>query len=68
MAVTGQLTRAIGTRMGAASMQGLVAERHRILRELGHSVTDDAAIGCLAALTAAVIESDLALDVMMGVS
>ena len=48
-------------------MQELVETRHRMLRELGHSVTDDAALGCLAALTAAVIELDLALEKMRGV-
>jgi hypothetical protein len=68
MALTGQLVRGIGSRADAASMQELVEERHRMLRELGHSVTDDAAIGCLAALTAAVIESDLALETMGGVA
>jgi len=67
LAVTGQLVRGIGNRSDAASIQELVETRHRMLRELGHSVTDDAAIGCLAALTAAVIESDLALETMRGV-
>ena len=67
LAVTGQLVRCIGGRTDAASVQALVAERHRMLRELGHSVTDDAALGCLAALTAAVIELDLALETMRGV-
>jgi hypothetical protein len=67
MALTGQLVRGIGSRTDAASIRELVEARHRMLRELGHSVTDDAAIGCLAALTAAVIESDLALETMRGV-
>jgi len=67
MAVTGQLVRGIGSRADADSMQELVETRHRMLRELGHSVTDDAALGCLAALTAAVIELDLALEKMRGV-
>jgi hypothetical protein len=67
MALTGQLVRGIGSQTDADSMQELVDERHRMLRELGHSVTDDAALGCLAALTAAVIELDLALETMRGV-
>jgi hypothetical protein len=67
MALTGQLVRGIGSRSDAASIRELLEARHLMLRELGHSVTDDAAIGCLAALTAAVIESDLALETMGGV-
>ena len=66
LALTGQIVRGIGEGRPPLALTSLVQERHRLLRELGNSVTDDAAIGCLAAMTAAVIESDLALDVMRG--
>jgi hypothetical protein len=66
MAVTGQLVRGMAGQTSPVALRWLVEERHRLLRELGNSVTDDAAIGCLAAMTAAVIESDLALEVMLG--
>ena len=65
LALTGQIVRGIGEGRPPLALTSLVQERHRLLRELGNSVTDDA-IGCLAAMTAAVIESDLALDVMRG--
>lgn len=66
LALTGQIVRGCESGAPAAALRWLVAERHRLLRELGNSVTDDTAIGCLAAMTAAVIESDRALDVMLG--
>lgn len=67
LAVTHELVRSIGCGKDATSIQELVEARHRMLRELGHSVTDDDALGCLAALTAAVIELDLALETIRGV-
>jgi hypothetical protein len=62
LSLTGQIVRSVGTGGPAGRLDVLVEERHRMLRELGECVTDEAAIGCLAALTAAVIESDLALE------
>ena len=64
MAATGILVRGIGEQRSVAAMRQTMDERHRMLRELGNSVEDDAALGCLAAMTAAVLESDRALAVM----
>jgi hypothetical protein len=65
LTLTAQLVRGCSVGMDAAALRWLVEQRHRLLRELGNSVKDDAALGCLAAMTAAVIESDLALEVML---
>ena len=65
LSLTGQLVRGLGEQREAAALRPLVEQRHRLVRELGLSIADDAALGCLAALTAAVIESDLALEVML---
>jgi hypothetical protein len=43
----------------------MMADRHRMLRDLGFSVRDDDALGCLAAMTAAVNESDMALEALL---
>ena len=66
MTLTNQLVRGCSNGTDRAALRWLAAERHRLLRELGNSVKDDAAIGCLAAMTAAVLESDRTLDVMLG--
>ena len=64
IALSGQIVRALGEGRSRAGLCLLREERVRMLRELGDGATDDAAITSLAALTAAVIESELALDLM----
>jgi hypothetical protein len=66
MALTGQLVRGIGEQRDPLALRGLMGERHRMVRELGNSVGDGAALTCLAAMTAAVLESDRALEVILG--
>ena len=63
-ALTHQLVRSVASGRQTALPQ-LMSERHRLLRELGTSVCDDNALGCLAAITAAVQESDMALESMV---
>jgi len=65
LSLTGQLVRGLGEQREPTALRALVEQRHRLVRELGISIADEAALGCLAALTAAVIESDLALEVML---
>ena len=64
IALGGQIVRSLAEGQGVAQLPRLRDERLRMLRELGESVGDDAAMTSLAALTAAVIESELALDQM----
>ncbi|MFM1887017.1 MAG: hypothetical protein RL026_2174 [Pseudomonadota bacterium] len=65
LAITSRLVRAVATRQESRVLRSLMEERHRLLRELGSSVQDDKALDCLAAMTAAVIESDLALEKLL---
>ena len=64
IALSGQIVRSLAEGQSASGLGLLREERRRMLRELGESVSDDGAIASLAALTAAVIESELALDQM----
>ena len=63
-ALTNQLVRSVASGK-QSDLPQLMSERHRLLRELGISVRDDRALGCLAAITAAVQESDRALEAMV---
>jgi hypothetical protein len=65
LALTSRLVRGVATRQDPRTLRSLMAERHRLLRELGGSVGDEAALDCLSAMTAAVIESDLALEALL---
>lgn len=65
MAATGMLMRGLSDGLSDDALRHITQERHRMLRELGNSVVNDAAIPCLAAMTAAVQESDRALEVML---
>ena len=64
IALSGEIVRALADGRKVAGLGRLREERCRMLRELGEATFDDAAITSLAALTAAVIESELALDFM----
>lgn len=64
IALGAQIVRSLAEGQDVARLHRLRNERRRMLRELGESVGDDAAITSLAALTAAVIESELALEQM----
>jgi hypothetical protein len=64
IALSGQIVRSLAEGRSVTGLHRLREERQRMLRELGESVTEETSIPSLAALTAAVIESELALDQM----
>ena len=64
VALTEQMARSLLDR-DQREVRRMMADRHRMLRDLGFSVCDDDALGCLAAMTAAVNESDMALEALL---
>lgn len=64
VALSGQIVRSLAEGRRVRELGLLRDERQRMLRELGESALDEPSISSLAALTAAVIESELALDLM----
>ncbi|MEP7311682.1 MAG: hypothetical protein ABI859_03820 [Pseudomonadota bacterium] len=65
MALTAQLVRSLGQGSNAAALQELVAERQRLLRELGRGIRGERELGCYEAMLSAVVESDAAIEVML---
>jgi hypothetical protein len=65
MAVTAQLIRRAGGNIEADSLDRLIAERRRLLRELRNGIGSPRELGCLEAMEAAVEESDRALRRIM---
>ena len=65
MAVTAQLLRSLSESLDAAAMRALLAERQRLLRELGRGIRGERELGCYEAMRAAVAESDVAIAVML---
>lgn len=68
MAVTAQLVRKLGQNGqddDSAALQELMAERQRLLRELGRGIRGERELGCYEAMRTAVIESDAAIAVML---
>lgn len=66
VASTMQLVRALEEGMEPTQVQHLMRERRRLLTELARKVDSSAQVGSLAALTAAVTESDRTLGALLG--
>lgn len=66
VASTLQLVRAMEDGQKAADVQGLMQERRRLLSELARKVDSPVAVGSLAAMEAAVAESDRTLGALIG--
>jgi hypothetical protein len=66
VASTLQLVRAVEDGRQPAAVQDLMQERRRLLAELARKVDSPVAVGSLAALTAAVAESDRTLGALIG--
>jgi hypothetical protein len=66
VASTMQLVRAMEEGLEAAQVQDLMRERRRLLSELARKVDGSTQVGSLAALTAAVSESDRTLGALIG--
>jgi hypothetical protein len=66
VASTQQLVRAMRDRQAPDAMQGLMQERRRLLTELARNVNTPGEVGSLAALAAAVAESDRTLGALIG--
>lgn len=62
MAVTLQLVRSAAGRLEPGSLERLMGERRRLLRELGNGIEGARELGCFEAMRAAVEESDRALQ------
>ena len=65
LALTAQLVRAIAAGSDAQDVRALMAERQRLLRELGRGIRGERELGCYEAMRAAVTESDVAIAVML---
>ena len=65
LAITAQLVRRLGDNGAGTALQGLVAERQRLLRELGRGIRGERELGCYEAMRTAVVESDAAIAVML---
>jgi hypothetical protein len=65
MAVSAQLIRGAGGIIEPDSLDRLMSERHRLLRELRNGIGSPRELGCLQAMEAAVEESDRALRRIM---
>jgi len=61
LAVSAQLIRGAGGTIEAESLDRLMVERHRLLRELRNGIHCPRELGCFEAMQAAVEESDRAL-------
>jgi hypothetical protein len=66
VASTMQLVRAMEDGMAPAAVRGLMSERRRLLTELARKVDSPEGVGSLAALEAAVTESDRTLGALIG--
>ena len=66
VASTMQLVRALEDGRAPAAVQGLMQERRRLLAELARKVDSPAGVGSLAALEAAVAESDRTFGALLG--
>jgi len=66
IAATQQLVRAMRDGRPPATVRHLIAERHCLLARLARNVDDPAYVGSLAALQAAVAESDRTLGALLG--
>lgn len=66
VASTMQLVRAMEEGRTSAQVQDLMRERRRLLTELARKVDSPAQVGSLAALEAAVSESDRTLGALLG--
>lgn len=66
VASTLQLVRGVRDAGERAAIEALMAERHRLLGELARFMNTDRHAGSLAALAAAVAESDRTLEAMLG--
>jgi len=66
VAATLQLVRALRDGSAPAAVRTLQKERQRLLRELARNVDDPARVGSLAALHAAVAESDRTVGALIG--
>jgi hypothetical protein len=66
MASTHQLVRSLCDGGGSAAIRRLMGERRRLLAELARNVNASGGVGSLAALEAAVAESDQALEQLIG--
>jgi hypothetical protein len=66
VASTLQLVRAMEGGREPAALKSLMGERRRLLGELARKVDDPAQVGSLAALEAAVAESDRTLGALIG--
>jgi len=66
VASTMQLVRALEDGRAPAAVQDLMQERRRLLSELARKVDSSAGVGSLAALAAAVAESDRTLGALIG--
>ncbi len=65
LAVSAQLIRGAGGMIEPDSLDRLMAERHKLLRELRNGIHCDGELGCFEAMQAAVEESDRALRRIM---
>jgi hypothetical protein len=65
-ASTFQLVRGMRDARDRATIQHLMAERRRLLAELARYMNTERHVGSLAALSAAVAESDRTLEAMLG--
>jgi hypothetical protein len=66
VAATLQLVRAMQNGRQSAAVHGMMQERRRLLVELAQKVNDPEHVGSLAALEAAVDESDRTLGALIG--
>ncbi len=66
VASTQQLVRAMRDRQAPGAVQGMMQERRRLLTELARNVNTPGEVGSLAALVAAVAESDRTLGALIG--
>jgi hypothetical protein len=66
VASTLQLVRSMADGHAPAAVQDLMQERRRLLAELARNVDSPVAVGSLAALAAAVAESDRTLGALIG--
>jgi hypothetical protein len=66
MATTYRLVRCMQGGSRSESIRRLMAERHRHLAELARYVNASAGVGSLAAISAAVTESDRTLETLLG--
>jgi hypothetical protein len=66
LAATRQLVRAVGAGLPETTVRRLMRERRRLLVHLARNVDDLACAGSLAAMQAAVAESDRTLGALLG--